>query len=56
MVSVVLTACPLSASETSMSVPREGIISVRPAMRINDVMQGKEEDDLMVNMKSMLFG
>lgn len=56
MVGVVLTVCCLSASKASMSVPHETILSVIPTMKIHDVMQGKNEDGLIVSMKYVLFG
>lgn len=51
VVYTVLTACPLSTSKASRSVT-----SVMPTMRMNDAMQGKDEDGLVVKMKYILFG
>lgn len=56
MVGAVLPACYLAASKASMSVTCEIIISVTPTTKVHDVMQGKDEDGLRVNMKYMFFG
>lgn len=45
----------MNTLKASMSVPWEKLISVILTMRINGIMQGKEGDGLVVNIKYMLF-